>query len=75
MGIGIKRLSSVHLSSSERVKLKYSARCSDTVNPPRRLKEGSVYFIFSTIWGTFIGGRCLKKGAFIGGFTVCEKFG
>ena len=27
-----------------------------------RLKEGSVYFIFSTIWGAFIGGRRLKEG-------------
>ena len=28
----------------------------------RRLKEGSVYFIFPTIWGAFIGGRRLKEG-------------
>ena len=38
-----------------------------------RLKEGSVNFIFTTIWGAFIGGRRLKEGAFIGGFTVCVE--
>ena len=27
-----------------------------------RVKEGSLYFIFSTIWGVFIGGRHVKEG-------------
>ena len=39
----------------------------------RFLKEGSVCFIFTTIWGgAFIGGRRLKEGVFIGGFTVLK---